>query len=121
MLLEELLQRFGSVDEETIELAQGAVTALLSIGLERDAALAWIDQGCAQPDRFLDDPVLGPLAGARLRSQVVSPQGHERRQQIGVNGAAPLEQGHHDTSCRATFCCGRHRRESREIGRSNRR
>jgi hypothetical protein len=67
MLLGKLLQPFGSVDEETIELAQEAVTALLSIGLERDAAFAWIDQVCAQPDRFLNDPVLAPLADARLR------------------------------------------------------
>ena len=66
MLTSELLQSFGSPDEEIIELAQAATVALLSIGLERDAVLVWLDQVYTQPDRFLTDPVLAPLAAAWL-------------------------------------------------------
>ena len=69
MLTRELLRSFGWHDEETIELAQAAATALLSIGLTRDAVLVWLDQVYTQPKRFLNDPVLAPLATAWLDQQ----------------------------------------------------
>jgi hypothetical protein len=68
MFTGELLRSFGWADEETVELAQAAAAALRDAGLERDAVLVWLDQVYAQPDRFLSDPVLAPLA-ARLRRQ----------------------------------------------------
>jgi hypothetical protein len=62
----QLLQFFGrpdeESDEESIELALAAAMALRRAGLERDAVLVWLDQVYAQPDRFLSDPALAPLA-----------------------------------------------------------
>jgi hypothetical protein len=79
MLTGELLRSFGWNDEETIELAQAAAVALLSIGLARDAVLVWLDQVCTQPARFLTDPLLAPLAAAWLEQQP---------RVLKVNGAA---------------------------------
>jgi hypothetical protein len=69
MLAGELSRAFGWSDEETFELAEAAAVALLSIGLARDAVLVWLDQVCTQPDRFLNDPLLAPLAAAWLGQQ----------------------------------------------------
>jgi len=65
----ELVQSCGWPDDETCELAQVAAEALLGAGLGQDAVLVWIDQTYTQPGRFLSDPVLAPLAHARLRQE----------------------------------------------------
>jgi hypothetical protein len=67
MLTRELLQSYGWPNDETTELALAAAEALLATGLGRDAVLVWLDQVCAQPGRYLSDPVLAPLARASLR------------------------------------------------------
>jgi hypothetical protein len=79
MLTGELLRSFSWHDEETIELAQAATMALLNLGLARDAVLVWLDQVCTHPARFLDDPLLAPLAAAWLDQQP---------RVLQVNGAA---------------------------------
>ena len=77
MVTGELWQSFAWPDEEANELALAAAMALRRAGLEPDAVLVWLDQVYEQPDRFLSDPVLAPLA-ARLRRQITRPLRGER-------------------------------------------
>lgn len=69
-LTRELLQSYGWPDDEVTELALDAAAALVRSGLARDAALVWLDQVAARPARYLDDPVLAPLARASLRHEL---------------------------------------------------
>ncbi len=78
MLTRELVQSFDWPNDETTELAQAAAAALLDTGLQRDAVLVWLDQICAQPSRYLSDPVLAPLARASLRGGAAGFPGAER-------------------------------------------
>lgn len=67
MLTHELLQSYyGWPDSRLSELALAAAEALVRSGLTRDAALVWLDQVYTQPERYLGDPVLAPLARARM-------------------------------------------------------
>ncbi len=67
MLTRKLLQSYGWPDDHLTELALKAAEALMSTGLERDAALVWVDGVCADSARHLTDPVLAPLARECLR------------------------------------------------------
>jgi hypothetical protein len=69
MVTSELIRSFGWHDDETIELAQAAAVALLGMGLACDAVLVWIDQVYTHPDRYLNDPLLAPLATVWLDHQ----------------------------------------------------
>jgi hypothetical protein len=82
MTLRDLVQSCGWPDDGTRELAQRAAAALLGIGLGRDAVLVWIDQVYAQPNRFLSDLLLAPLARARLAAE--SPSARDQAPAVGA-------------------------------------
>lgn len=69
MLTRELLQDYGWGESHLAEPALAAAEALVRSGLTRDAVLVWLDQVYTDPERYLADPVLAPLARARLRGQ----------------------------------------------------
>lgn len=66
MLTRELLQDYGWSESHLAEPALAAAEALGRSGLTRDAVLVWLDQVYTDPQRYLADPVLAPLARARL-------------------------------------------------------
>lgn len=67
MLTRDLLHSYGWCDDQMAELALTAAESLMGSGLGQDAAVVWLDQVCAEPRRYLDDPVLAPLARECLR------------------------------------------------------
>lgn len=66
MLTRELLKLFDWTESHLAEPALAAAEALTRSGLTRDAVLVWLDQVHTEPQRYLADPVLAPLARAHL-------------------------------------------------------
>jgi hypothetical protein len=96
MTLRDLVQSCGWPDDGTRELAQEAAAALLGIGLGRDAVLVWIDQVYAQPNRFLSDLLLAPLARARLAAESPSARDQDSsrwRDASDATSALSIEKG----------------------------
>jgi len=66
MLTRELLKLFDWTESHLAEPALAAAEALARSGLTRDAVVVWLDQVYTEPQRYLGDPVLAPLARALL-------------------------------------------------------
>jgi len=69
MLTRELLNVFDWTESHLAEPALAAAEALIRSGLTRDAVLVWLDQVYNEPQRYLSDPVLAPLARARMERE----------------------------------------------------
>jgi hypothetical protein len=69
MLTRELLKLFDWTESHLAEPALAAAEALARSGLTRDAVLVWLDQVYNEPQRYLADPVLAPLARARMERE----------------------------------------------------